>query len=262
DWFNNLNFRKAIAHAIDREDMIKSIYLGVGSPICSSYSGDSIYYNHSLFEECPSKANLTAAKELLKQGGFRLDEKKQELYDKKGNRVSFTLYTNATNITDTTSPRELMASLIKEQLDKLGIEVNLKVLEFNSLVVRLMQSGDWQTCIIGFGGADLYEPNSAANVLKSNSRLHIFDQRPQGKTVSDLRPWEAEIDKLVNEGTSKISFNERKAYYYRIQEILWTQQPMIYLVTPEVLFAINDKQINNVVPSNLAGSFYNLEQWF
>ncbi|MDJ0626353.1 MAG: ABC transporter substrate-binding protein [Candidatus Caenarcaniphilales bacterium] len=261
NWFNNENFRKAISYAIDRKAMIDSIYQGTGSPLCLNTSQNSIYFNQKLLDECPLESNLKEAERILINKGFTKDEN-GKLVDTKGREVRFSLYTNASGPTETFSPREMMAVLIKQQLIKLGIQVDLKIIEFNNLVVRLMQTGDWESTIIGFSGGDLFEPNSSANFLKSDSRLHLYDQREQGKTITDTRDWEKEIDMLVREGTSHMEFDERKKSYYRIQEILWNKKPMIYLATPQVLLAAQDDNLGNFLPSKLAGATHNLEQWY
>jgi peptide/nickel transport system substrate-binding protein len=260
-WFNNKNFRKALSQAIDRQSMIDSIYLGVGSPLCFSTTANSIYFDKSLAPFCSAKPKLKEAQALLKAEGFHKN-KLGQLLDRQGKPVQFTMYTNAGSATDTTSPRELMAVLVKETWSKLGIKVDLKVLEFNNLVVRVMQTGDWQTVIMGLTGGDLFEPNSSANVLYSDSRLHIFDQREAGKPVLDKRSWEAAIDRDLAQGTAYVEFEQRKKFYYDVQRILWEENPMIYLVTPQVLLAIHDENLGNFAPSKLAGPTYNVEQWF
>ena len=260
-WFNNADFRKALSVAIDRQAMIDSIYLGIGSPLCLSTTGNSIYFNKELNKECSANPNLAEAEKILKKAGFTKN-KNGLLTDSKGNQVKFRLYTNAGSAFETNSPRELMAVLIKEQWKKLGIEADLKVIEFNNLVVRLMQTGDWETVIMGLTGGDLFEPNNSANFLYSDSRLHLFDQREAGKPITDKRDWEKEIDSLVGEGTKYIEFEKRKKYYHRIQEILWKENPMLYLITPQTILAIQSDNIGNFYPSKLSGPSYNQEQWF
>lgn len=261
EWFNNKNFRKALALAVNRQALIDSIFQGIGSPLCFSTSEISIYFDKTLKPYCKARVNLQEAQNLLKKAGFKKN-KKGQLLDSKGNPVHFTLYTNAGSATDTNSPRELMAILLKEQWRELGIKLDVKVLEFNNLVVRLMQTGDWQAVIMGFSGGDLFEPNSSANVFYSDSRLHIFDQRPQGQKINDKRPWEAEIDNALIQGTAFIEFEKRKKHYYLIQRLFWQENPLIYLVTPQTLLAIQKENIGNFRPSKLAGATHNLEQWY
>ncbi|MFM7580013.1 MAG: ABC transporter substrate-binding protein, partial [Microcystaceae cyanobacterium] len=92
-WFNNLNFRQAIAYGIDRQRMINNIYRGLGAVQNSEVSVQSPFYNKNLkgYDYNPQKSQ-----ELLKQAGFTYNAKK-ELFDAKGNPVTFVLNTNAGN---------------------------------------------------------------------------------------------------------------------------------------------------------------------
>jgi len=52
--------------------------------------------------------------------------------------------------------------------------------------------------------------------LRSSGNLHIWNpSEPKPAT-----PWEAEIDRLLDEGTSVMDPKERAPYYWRIQQIL------------------------------------------
>ncbi|HLI81683.1 MAG TPA: hypothetical protein VKV03_16960, partial [Candidatus Binataceae bacterium] len=70
------------------------------------------------------------------------------------------------------------------------------------------------------------EPNNGANVLRSSGQLHIW--YPNQKTPAT--PWEAEIDKLLEEGTAEMDPQKRVPYYWRIQEIMHDQLPVIETV--------------------------------
>ena len=91
---------------------------------------------------------LEQAKELLKKSGFYLKDNK--LYDKSGNRVEFELLTNAGN-----TQREATGVSIKEDLQKLGMKVNFKPVEFNSLVAKLSNTYDWDAILIALTGNPL-----------------------------------------------------------------------------------------------------------
>ncbi|MFM8296082.1 MAG: ABC transporter substrate-binding protein, partial [Microcystaceae cyanobacterium] len=118
-WFNNLNFRQAIAYGIDRQRMINNIYRGLGAVQNSEVSVQSPFYNKNLkgYDYNPQKSQ-----ELLKQAGFTYNDK-QELLDAKGNPVTFVLNTNAGN-----KIREALGTQIQEDLGKLGIKVDFSPL--------------------------------------------------------------------------------------------------------------------------------------
>ncbi len=243
EWFNNIYFRQAVSHAIDRIGIVDNVLGGVGKPLFTSESLPSIYLNKKIADGYPQDFKLS--KELLKKGGFKWN-KIGELSDNKNRKVEFTLLTNAENTT-----RQAIGVIIQDDLKRLGIKVNLRPIDFNTLIGR-SDSGDWEGIIIGFTGG-FFEPNEGANVWKLNGRLHMFDQAPHKP-----RDWEVEIDKIFNNATKVISFNNRKKLYDRYQEIAHEQLPFIYLVSPLRIFAVQNN-IGNIRPTVYGGVLYNLE---
>ncbi len=242
-WFNNLYFRQAISHAIDREGIVDNVLGGVGKPLFTAESLAAIYLNKKLANGYPQDFNIS--KELLQKGGFKWD-KNGDLLDSKNEKVEFTVLTNSENIA-----RQSIGVIIQDDLKKLGIKINLRPIDFNTLIVK-SDTGDWQGIIIGFTGG-FFEPNEGANVWKSDGRLHLFDQ-----TKHKPRDWELEIDKIFNEGTKVVEFEKRKKYYDRFQEIVYEQLPFIYLVSPLRISAYQNS-LGNIRPTIYGGVGYNME---
>lgn len=249
-WFNDLNFRHAIDYALDRKSMVNNIANGLASPLFTSESLNAIYLNKSLAKGHPQDINK--AKEYLKQSGFYW--KNKNLYDKKGNRVEFDLYTNAGN-----TEREAIGVMVKQDLADLGIKVNFKPVEFNSLVNKLVNSYDWDLVIMGLTGSPL-EPHDGKNVWYSNGSLHLFNQRPSA-TATDRLPWEVELDNIFDAASLKTKFADRKKLYDEYQQIIYDEKPIIYLYSPVRVTAIRRK-FGNIYPSPLSGVAYNLEEIF
>jgi peptide/nickel transport system substrate-binding protein len=86
------------------------------------------------------------------------------------------------------------------------------------------------------------------NVLKSDGFTH--DWFPQQKTPST--PWEARIDKLMDDQMQTLDVNERKKDFDEVQEIMAEQQPLIFSVTPHYYAAIRTN-ICNLRPTALGG---------
>lgn len=243
NWFNNVYFRQAISHAIDRLGIADNVLAGVGEPLFTPESLPSIFLNKKIAKGYPQDFEIS--KKLLKKGGFSWN-KEGKLLDSKNNEVSFTILTNAENTT-----RQSIGVIIQDDLKKLGIKVNLRPLDFNTLIGR-SDSGDWEAIIIGFTGG-FFEPNEGANVWKLSGRLHMFDQKPHKP-----RDWELEIDKIFNEATRYVDFKKRKSLYDRFQEIVYDKLPFIYLVSPLRIVAIQN-DLGNVNPTIYGGAIYNLE---
>ena len=249
-WFNDLKFRTAIDYALDRKGMVHNVANGVAQPLFTAESLSSIYLNENIASG--HEADIEYAKQLLKEAGFYLDEK-GKLRDKDNNLVEFDLYTNAGQ-----TEREACGVMIKEDLKQLGINVNFKPIEFNSLVSKLMTTFDWDMVLLGLTGSPL-EPHSGQNVWKSNGHLHLFNMRLNAE--KDILPWEKDLNEIFEQAALKLSFDERKPYYDRYQQIIYEQKPMLYLYSPLTIMAVRDK-VKNIYPTALGGVMHNLEELY
>ncbi len=252
-WFNSLEFRQAIAHAIDRPTMLNNIYQGLG-----------VLQNSSIFPLSPYSAspeedgiqaydyNLETAKDLLLSAGFQYDNAGQ-LLDAEGNQVRFTLITNAGN-----KVREAIGAQIKQDLTKIGITVDFTPISWGSLVEKLGDSLDWECHLISFGGG--LEPHNGSNVWNPDGGLHAFNQKPlpgqdpiEGREVAD---WEADIGQLYIKGAQELDEAKRREIYVEAQRIVQEQLPFIYLINQYSMAAIRNK-VQNVKYSPL-GALWNI----
>ena len=248
-WFRDKNFRTAVDYAIDRKNMVLNIANGLAEPLFTPETLNSVFLNKELK---PYPRNLEKSRELLSQSGFYWD-KNGKLFDKFGNRVEFSLMTNAGN-----SEREAIGVMIKQDLEDLGMKVNFKPVEFNSLVNKLVSTLDWEMIIMGFTGSPL-EPNSGKNVWMSDGTLHVFNMRLEQDAVSPRFDWERRIDYLFEQGALATDFEARKKFYDEYQEIVYNEKPLIYIYSPLRIYALRNK-FKNIFPSTLGGITYNIEE--
>jgi peptide/nickel transport system substrate-binding protein len=216
-WFTDLNFLRAIAHAIDKQSMIINCLNGYGKPAVAEISPeDTRYHNPNLTDYA---YDLTEAKRLLADAGYVDRDGDGVIEDHDGNPVEFALNTNAGN-----QVREKICSILKEDWSKLGMKVNYRPLDFTTLVEKIDNTFDWDAILIGFTGTP--DPNNGANLLRSSGNLHLWNpSQPKPAT-----PWEAEIDSLLEQGSRELDVQKRPTYYWRIQEILHEQLPMLQTV--------------------------------
>ena len=247
-WFRNKNFRNALDYALNRQNMVDNVAFGVAKPLFTAESLNSIYLNKNIKGH---EQNLEYAKKLLVDEGFYY--KNYKLYDVDNNRVEFNLFTNAGNL-----EREALAVMIKEDFEQLGIKVNFKPIEFNTLVNKLTDSLDWDLVIMGLTGSPL-EPHDGKNVWTTSGILHIFNQCKSKVCDNDKFEWEKELDKIFKEGAEEISYEKRKSIYDKYQEIIYEEKPMIYLFSPIRIIAVRNK-LKNIFPSSLGGILHNLDE--
>lgn len=248
-WFQDKNFRQAVDYALDRKNMVFNIANGLGYPLFTPETLNSIFLNKNLK---PYDKNIEKSKELLKKSGFTWD-KAGHLIDRFGNHVEFDLYTNAGN-----TEREAIGVMVKQDLEDLGMKVNFKPIEFNSLVNKLMASLDWDMVIMGFTGSPL-EPNGGKNVWLSDGTLHIFNQRLERDANSPRYAFEKRIDYLYTQGALATKFEDRKKYYDEYQAIVYDEKPLIYIYSPIRIVALRNK-FKNIYPTSLGGVTHNIEE--
>ncbi len=254
-WFNTVEFRQAVAYAIDRQTMINNTFRGLGQPQDSPITVQSPYYLSVKEGLKTYNYNPEKAKQLLLKAGFKYDNRGQ-LLDSEGNRVRFSLLTNAGN-----KIREAMGSQIKRDLAKIGITVDFTPIAWNTYTDKLSNSLDWEAALLGLTGG--LEPNDGANVWFPEGGLHMFNQKPQPgqKPIQgwEVAPWEAEIGKLYIKATQEFDEAKVKAIYAKTQRITQEYLPFIYLVNPYSMAAVRNR-FEGIQFSALGGAFWNIHE--
>ncbi|BAY28426.1 oligopeptide ABC transporter, periplasmic oligopeptide-binding protein [Nostoc carneum NIES-2107] len=254
-WFNTVEFRQAVAYAIDRQTMINNTFRGLGQPQDSPISVQSPYYLSPQEGLKVYNYNIDKAKQLLLKAGFKYNEKNQ-LIDSQGNNVRFTLLTNAGN-----KIREAVGSQIKRDLSKIGITVDFTPLAWNTYTDKLSNTLDWEASLLGLTGG--LEPNDGANVWSPEGGLHMFNQKPQAgqKPIQgwEVAPWEAEIGELYIKAARELDEPKRKAIYADTQRITQENLPFIYLVNAYSMSAVRNR-FEGIKYSGLGGAFWNIHE--
>lgn len=224
NWFRSAIFRRAISEAINREDLSRVVFRGHAQAAVGPVSpANKFWFNSKLKAQAYTP---DAALKALEGDGFRLEN--GTLKDKQGNAVVFSIITNAGN-----KYRERMATMIQEDLQKIGVHVNVVTLDFPSLIERMTQTFDYEAILLGLTNTGL-DPNEQMNVWLSSSENHQWN--PQEKSPETT--WEAEIDRLMRAQSSAADVNRRKERFDRVQEIAVEQEPFIYLVNRNALSAV------------------------
>ncbi|MDT8318085.1 MAG: ABC transporter substrate-binding protein [bacterium] len=233
-WFTDKHFLKAIAHSIDKETIIANTMHGLGKAAIAEISEENkIFHNPNLKDY---EYDIKKAEKILADGGYKKGADGY-LRDKEGNIIEFSLNTNAGNLL-----REQMCSIMKEDWEKLGMKVNFRPLEFNSIVEKLMSNFQWDAILISLTGGP--EPHSGANVHRSSGQLHFWNPKQEKAATR----WEIEMDRLVEAGASEMDIEKRKKIYNRMQEIYHEELPMILTVRQEV-FTAYKRKLRNYTPT-------------
>ena len=252
-WFREVKFRQAVSAAVDREAIVRLVYQGRGAALWSLVAPGNRRWGNERLPRPPR--SLDRARTLLKEAGFSWTtgpNGESTLLDSDGKPVELSILTSSSN-----ADRAKMAALIQDDLKQLGMRVQVVPLESRSLLDRVTQSRDYDACIMGIASYDA-DPNSDISVWLSSGGLHLWNP----SQAHPATPWEAEIDRLIEEQMSARTFEPRKKLYDRAQQILAENQPMIFLASPDILAGAKNS-IGNFHPAVLEPYvLWNVEQLY
>lgn len=245
-WFNDLNFRRAVAHAIDRDQIIKIVLNGLGYPQYSPIGpGDPFFNNPNVTKY---NYDLKKARQILADAGYIDRNKDGFIEDSKGNKIEFNLTVNAGSGAGID-----IAAIIRNDLEGLGMDVRLQPLEFNTLVSKLTSTYEWETVVLGLTGGS--EPHFGKNVWTSDGQLHMWNPKQEKPATA----WEKRIDELFSLGVQELNQDRRKVFYDEYQQIVSDNIPLIYTVLSARQAAVRNK-FGNLRPTNEGGAIHNIEE--
>ena len=234
-WFENTRFRQAVAHAVDKAEIISDVQYGLGHPQWSFIgpaAGDFHNPNVQQYEYDIEKANA-----ILDGLGWVDSDRDGIREDYAGNNIRFTLSTNSRN-----SVRLQILQIIQAGLARIGIQGDIEEVEFGVLVDQLTDSYDWEAILIGFGSGS--EPHFGIGFWHSSEALHLWHPNQSQPATT----WEAEIDSLYIEGSQELDHERRVGHYQRAQEIAAENVPVVYTTHSERLTAVRNV-FGNLTPT-------------
>jgi peptide/nickel transport system substrate-binding protein len=238
-FFKDKRARQAITHAINKQEIIDGILLGQGVSADGPYKPDTWACNHNVkkYEHSPEKAEA-----LLREAGF--SKGPDSMLYKDGKPFEFTILTNQGN-----DVRIRCAELIQRRLAALGIGVKIRVIEWASFVNEFIDKRNFEAVLLGW------------TVPNDPDIFDIWHSSKQGvKELNFISYDNKEVDELLVKARETLNVEERRKYYYRIQDILAEEQPYTFLFVPYTTLAVH-KRIKGIEPA-AAGIMYNFIKWY
>jgi peptide/nickel transport system substrate-binding protein len=239
-FFKDRRVRQAIACAIDKSEIIDVVLFGLGSPATGPYVPNTWPYNPNV-KKYPY--NPERARQLLKEAGWE-DTDGDGVLDKDGRPFRFTILTNMGN-----TLRMNTATIIQWKLAKIGIKVDIKVLEWSTFVNEFIDKRRFETVILGW------------SISPDPDQYDIwYSKKTKEKEFNFVSYSDPEVDALLEKGRRTYNIEERKKDYFRIQEILAEDLPYIFLYVPDATPIVHAR-FKGIKPSPI-GITYNLPKWY
>lgn len=216
---SDLNVRKALAHLINREEMNKKFRDGMSDLATGPVSVRS----SQAADVKPIAFDPKAAQELLKKSGWT-DSDKDGVLDKdingKKEKLSFTLiYANKDS--------EKYYTMFKEDAKKAGVELTLKLMEWNSFV-KTYEDSNMELWAMGWGAGSVeMDPKQ------------IWHSSSSGKGGSNRGFYaNPEVDKLIDEGRKELDVAKRTKIFKKAYTLIAQDVPYIFMFNNKYDFYI------------------------
>ena len=241
DWkFQDRRVRQAITLAINKEEIIEGVLLGLGLIATGPYKPDTPWHNPKV-QQYPH--DVEKAKKLLAEAGWKASGN-DEILQRNGSPFEFTIMTNQGN-----EARAKCAEILQRRLKTVGIKVKIRTVEWAAFINDFIDKKNFEAVILGWTlgqDPDLYDIWHSSKVGPKELNF-----------ISYKNP---EVDALLEKGRYTFDRKVRKTCYDRIQEILAEDQPYTFLYVPYALPIISAR-FHGIEPAP-AGIGYNIYQWY
>ena len=240
------NIRQAMAYGLDRKLMVDELIDGNGVvinapmvPSLWSYPEDGVLNEYT--------RDVAKAKELLKKSGYE-DSNKDGFVDKNGENLKLTLTYPSGD-----KAREMAAPIIQSQLKEVGIEIELEMMEFSSLMEKVVGNHEFDLYLMANTLSEEPDPKPTWYSTAASDEKGVF-----GWNISGFK--NKDVDKLLDQGLATLDQGERKEIYTEFAKIMNDELPWIPLYVPNVIQAYN-KDLKNYEPGTFR-TFQNVQDWY
>lgn len=217
--------RKALAHLMDVEEVIEVLEKGYARRIVGPIHPSKKNYNQSLE---PIAFDLTKAKTLLAEAGWE-DGDGDGILDKKIKGVKQDLRLRYHYMVGA-EVRKNTGILFQAAAKKVGVEIDLEALEINALITKV-RAREYDISALSWsqnpGFSDLYQ------IWHSDSDSGF------GANMVSFR--NEEVDRLIEQLRVTRDEAVMEPLYKRIQEVVYEEQPYIFMYAPQEKLAIHKR---------------------
>lgn len=207
----DVKVRQAIAHAVDVEAIIETVYMDVGSQMSGPINELVFGYNDDL---SPIPYDVDRAKELLAEAGYE------------DGGFSLSLY-----VGDNSQERIRVSQVIAEVLAEIGITVEVQQMEWGAFLDAA-----------AVGEPDMFLLGWTTVTTDADYGLYpLFHSNSFGEAGNRTFYENARVDELLDLGRFTSDQDERLAYYHEAQEIIHDEVPWVFLQTRENVTGLSNR---------------------
>ncbi|MCI5997814.1 MAG: ABC transporter substrate-binding protein [Peptoniphilaceae bacterium] len=240
----DVNLRTAFAYGIDRESIVKGLLEGNGVVINTPMV--PTLWSYPKTDLIEYKFDESKAKEYLKKAGYE-DTNGNGVVDKDAKDLELTL-----TVPTGDTVREKTATVIQENLSKIGVKINLEMLEFKATMGKVVGNHEFELYLMGNTLDADPDPTPNWYSTQASDEKGVF-----GWNIAGFKSEEA--DKLMDENRKATKQEERAKILNEFGKLLNKELPWIPLYASDIVKVYN-KGLKNYEPNTFV-DFYNVEKW-
>jgi len=227
-WLIAPEFRRALSHAVNRQAIVDTVYLGEATP---AYGPVTPGHGDWFVPDLPAAGfDVARARTLLTSMGLYDRNNDGMLDDPSGQPVRFSIITRAGQ-----AGFEKTMAVVQEHLRQVGVAVDVVAVQQNEILSRYT-SGDFDAIYFG-GRATTRDPVGSMGFWMSSGAFHWWHPGQ----VTPATDWEARIDALMQQQAITMDPAERRRLFAEAQYILAEQMPALWFVAPRQIVAVSGR---------------------
>ncbi len=235
--FDDREVRRALTMGIDREELIRTVWGGYAQE-CTSPIVPLLWAYDPDITALPF--DPARARAVLEERGYR-DGNGDGVLERDGVPLEVELVVNdAQNRVD-------VVTIVQAQLKRIGVKVNLRVMEFGAYQDRVLAAD--------FDGA--FVEWKVQTRVDLTSMFHSRSKRPQGFNFGAYA--NPEVDRLIEAARAVPDMAGAKHLWDEVQRLVYEDQPYTFIAVPQEVTAVSNR-FCNVKPSAIS-FFVNLHAW-
>jgi len=227
--FQNPKVRKALSLAIDRDEIIDILFMSHAKVCTGPFLPGTIAFNENV--KAPTQ-NIEEAKKLLKDAGY--DE---------SNPLEFEIVTS-----NSSKVRPYVAQILQHQLKKVGVEVTLRVMEWQAFLNMVVFPHKFDALVLGWGLSITPDPYSI---------WHSDNDKKGGFNLVGYK--NKKLDKMIEESQKIVDREKLATIWQEIFKVITDDNPYLFLYIPNAITTVN-KNIKNIQPAK-SGIWHNYIKW-
>lgn len=238
--FQDLRVRQAINYAVNKKEIIDTIFFGLARITTGPFILDSWAYNKDIK---PAPYDSSEARRLLKEAGWA-DSNSDGWVEKDGRVFEFTVLVNQGN-----AERLRCAELIQRYLKEIGIRMKIRVIEWSSMINEFINKKRFEAVLMGWflsRDPDCYDIWHSSKTREGEFNFMSYRNE--------------RVDSLLEEGRRTFDQAKRAEAYHEIHRLIYEDQPYLFLYSADALPIVNSRFKN--VESSLIGIGYNFIKWY